>query len=380
MTTPVVTTDRVNPCPTTAAWTDIHSIIFTFKPHANPYYNDAHNQLNATYAQVVSGTELDLLFEDDTRVAIKQDAIAIIRDTIIELMTPLAIRTTNKALVKQYIIDIPISSRMSTYTKPWRASSDIETTFLFTRKASQKEITINLDIDGLHFRPHTGPADFFDPKKFEDISNVPFPTTAAQDAIILRNFTEIHRRGEEVIICRAIHTQCIQNFSEMKKRMRQLERQIRVLTKASTPSTKRGTEIRIGTPDPGQDTRRAIGTPHQGQDTRRAILCSKPKLLSILWDEYQNGVGGRLPAKEFTRQQRGVCKAVYSSRKTFWDCMERLMDNGLTVNSALARINDIYKGSITQKLIALRIDERKGGHNQLCPVRVERTSGTKRKH
>ena len=167
-----------------------------------------------------------------------------------------------------------------------------------------------------------------------------------------------------------IHTQCLIQFAEMSRRMRQLERHIRILTyapaRASGPATKRGTKIRIGTPD-------------QGQDTRQAILCSKPKMFSILWDEYQNGIGGRLPAKEFTRQQRGGCKAVYSARKTFWDCMERLIDNGLTVQSALARINTVYHdGSITQKLIALRKDERKGGHNQLCPFSVDRTSGRRR--
>ena len=167
-----------------------------------------------------------------------------------------------------------------------------------------------------------------------------------------------------------IHTQCLIQFAEMSRRMRQLERHIRILTyapaRASGPATKRGTKIRIGTPD-------------QGQDTRQAILCSKPKMFSILWDEYQNGIGGRLPAKDFTRQQRGGCKAVYSARKIFWDCMERLIDNGLTVQSALARINSVYHdGPITQKLIALRKDERKGGHNQLCPISVDRTRGRRR--
>ena len=159
----------------------------------------------------------------------------------------------------------------------------------------------------------------------------------------------------------------------MSRRMRQLERHIRILTYipargASGPATKRGTKIRIGTPD-------------QGQDTRRAILCSKPKMFSILWDEYQNGIGGRLPAKDFTRQQRGGCKAVYSARKIFWDCMERLIDNGLTVQSALARINSVYHdGPITQKLIALRKDERKGGHSNFCWQNTRKEENPAPKH
>ena len=55
-----------------------------------------------------------------------------------------------------------------------------------------------------------------------------------------------------------IHTQCLIQFAEMSRRMRQLERHIRILTyapaRASGPTTKRGTKIRIGTPDQGQDT------------------------------------------------------------------------------------------------------------------------------
>ena len=155
----------------------------------------------------------------------------------------------------------------------------------------------------------------------------------------------------------------VQEFAEMKRKIRRLEEQIRSLAYAparnSTPTTTRGTEIRAGCPD-------------QGQDTRPATLSQKPKLLAILWDEYINGVGGRLPAKQFSRQQRGTCKAVYSQRKVFWDCMERQIDSGATVQTALNRINGIYKGTITQILDTLRTDERKGGHNQLCPFSVDR--------
>ena len=163
--------------PTPAAWTDIHSLVFKFKPHANKSFEDAHKQLNATYAQAVSGTALDELFVDSTRTTLKQDAIAILRDKIVDLITPLAIRTIDKQLVKRYTKDLPISSKMSSYLKPWRTSTDIEASLLFARKSKLTEITINLDINGLHFKPHTGPNGFFDPKKFEDISSTPFAVT-----------------------------------------------------------------------------------------------------------------------------------------------------------------------------------------------------------
>ena len=87
-------------------------------------------------------------------------------------------------------------------------------------------------------------------------------------------------------------------FAEMKNRIRRLEDRIRVLQNAPAmvivrrrfdPTiTRRGVEIREGNPD-------------QGQDTRPATLMRNPKMLEFLWDdEYQNGVGGRKPAREFT--------------------------------------------------------------------------------
>ena len=141
-------------------------------------------------------------------------------------------------------------------------------------------------------------------------------------------------------------------FAEMKNRIRRLEDRIRVLQNAPArvvvnrrfdPTlTQRGVEIREGNPD-------------QGQDTRPATLMRNPKLLGILWDEYQNGVGGRKPAREFTRAERGQCKAVYSQRKPFWECMERQIDRGDTKTTALKRVMQVYGhlGSVTKMLIGI---------------------------
>ena len=120
------------------------------------------------------------------------------------------------------------------------------------------------------------------------------------------------------------------------------------------PRTRRGEEIRVGTAD-------------QGQDTRQATLCSNPKLLSVLWDEYVNGVGGRLPARLFSAAQRGRCKTIYSNRNKFWQLMERLIDHGYTASTALDKIERVYPGTLTQKLVRIHRDKNNGGHNQLCP-------------
>ena len=97
-------------------------------------------------------------------------------------------------------------------------------------------------------------------------------------------------------------------------------------------------------------------------------------MLEFLWDEYQNGIGGRKSAREFTRAERGRCKAVYSQRKPFWECMERQLNRGATKIVALKRVMQVYEhhGSVTKMLIAIRRDEKRGGHNLLNPVSAER--------
>ena len=165
-------------------------------------------------------------------------------------------------------------------------------------------------------------------------------------------------------------------FAEMKNRIRRLEDRIRVLQNAPA-RVMAGTVSRR---DPTRTSRGVLireGNPDQGQDTRPVTLTRNPKLLSAIWDEYQNGTGGRKPAREFTRAERGRCKAVYSQRKPFWVCMERQMNRGDTVLTALNRINSIYSvfGSVTKMLIAIRRDEKRGGHTLLNPVSVEHRRG-----
>jgi hypothetical protein len=97
-----------------------------------------------------------------------------------------------------------------------------------------------------------------------------------------------------------------------------------------------------------------------------ATLHSCPRTLELLWDEYQNGIGGRKPAREFTRSERGKVKFKYSRRLLFWKCMERLLNRGNTVSTAIRKIHDIYGYTTVTKLIEkLRRDERNGGHNRL---------------
>ena len=172
------------------------------------------------------------------------------------------------------------------------------------------------------------------------------------------------RLGTTMNVMNEVQQHQVHELADIKNKLERMQSQLRTLAYAparraggaveAQPRTRRGEEIRVG-------------ASNQGQDTRPATLCNNPKLLSVLWDEYLNGVGGRLPARLFSAAQRGRCKAIYSNRNKFWQLMERLINHGYTASTALDKIERVYPGTLTQKLVRIRRDENNGGHNQLCP-------------
>jgi len=92
----------------------------------------------------------------------------------------------------------------------------------------------------------------------------------------------------------------------------------------------------------------------------RAELSPNPKNLYTLWDEYINGIGGRKPASEFTREERGKVKHKYCRRKIVWDRIVLLINAGLTSQVACDRIYDVYgqSKSVTIIINALKKDIR----------------------
>ena len=146
----------------------------------------------------------------------------------------------------------------------------------------------------------------------------------------------------------------VSEFADLKRRLRRIEENLRSIQVA--PARRGGAHgpvaYRLGT-DAG--------------DTRPAVLHGCPRTLAVLWDEYQNGIGGNKPARMFTRRERGGrVKFRYSRRKVFWDCMSRLLSRGNTIATAIAKIKGVYGDvSVTKTLERMRPDERAGGHANL---------------
>ena len=56
-----------------------------------------------------------------------------------------------------------------------------------------------------------------------------------------------------------------------------------------------------------------------------ATLGKNPKTLHSLWREFEEGLGGRKPAKMFTARERGKVKQMYYRRKVVWDSVALLI-------------------------------------------------------
>ena len=101
--------------------------------------------------------------------------------------------------------------------------------------------------------------------------------------------------------------------------------------------------------------------------TQPATLSPLPRTLNDLWVEYMFGIGGRKPARLFTRIERGHVKDKYSFRKLGWDVISNLVNSGMTAEDAIQKVYDVYGHSTptTTILKKIRADKGNGGHPNL---------------
>ena len=99
-----------------------------------------------------------------------------------------------------------------------------------------------------------------------------------------------------------------------------------------------------------------------------ARLSDKPKTINDLWQEYQHGIGGNLPARLFRSRERGRCKTNYSRRNLVWTVVKDLILAGLDADVACDRIYQAYghNKSISYITNAMYRDKRlAGGKNAI---------------
>ena len=95
-----------------------------------------------------------------------------------------------------------------------------------------------------------------------------------------------------------------------------------------------------------------------------AKLYRSPKSLYDLWQEYQFGLNGEKPAKDFSSTERGKNKSMYCRRKVFWDVISTLIRAGYTSDTAIDKVYQVYgRGTSVTSILVMMVRDRKNGGN-----------------
>ena len=83
----------------------------------------------------------------------------------------------------------------------------------------------------------------------------------------------------------------------------------------------------------------------------------------MLWREYKIGLNGIKPAQQFMVEERNLNKAVaqmYSRRNNVWQCIQRLVNAGFSLEVAIQKIHAAYGyNATTTKVIKGMIADKK---------------------
>ena len=100
-----------------------------------------------------------------------------------------------------------------------------------------------------------------------------------------------------------------------------------------------------------------------GRATRRprATLCKRPKDLYELWNEWELGIHGGVPAKHFSAAERGANKLNFSLRRNFWGKANEMARAGWSSAAAINEIINHYGShlALTDILKLMRKDKKK---------------------
>jgi hypothetical protein len=96
-------------------------------------------------------------------------------------------------------------------------------------------------------------------------------------------------------------------------------------------------------------------------------LCSCPKSLFDLWQEYMIGIGDAKPVKDYTETERGANKINYCRSKTFWDVVSKRTNAGYLACVAINRVYECYGNGlyVTKFLNQMTKYKKNGGHPNL---------------
>lgn len=109
----------------------------------------------------------------------------------------------------------------------------------------------------------------------------------------------------------------------------------------------------------------------QGTVRPNAVLHPSPATIHQLWEEYQHGISGNIPAKDFRPRERGRCKFTYSRRNKVWQIICDLVRAGIDADVVCDRFYLAYGAnkSVTTIINCVYAQARgKGGEEAKHPL------------
>ena len=117
----------------------------------------------------------------------------------------------------------------------------------------------------------------------------------------------------------------------------------------------------------GNDGQQHNNPPAAGLNGGVATLSPTPRCLYVLWQEFQDRIGGRKAARLFTLRERGQVKQKFSRRKVVWETVERLVRGGVLANVAIDRIYQAHGRELNvTRIINRMLDDRKNNSIPGC--------------
>jgi hypothetical protein len=97
----------------------------------------------------------------------------------------------------------------------------------------------------------------------------------------------------------------------------------------------------------------------------RSSLSPLPRHLFDLWQEHVEGIGGRKAARYFSFIERGYVKHKFHCREIVWYMISGLTKQGVTANSAINLIHNVYgqQTSVTHIINGVRRAIKNGNLN-----------------
>ncbi len=92
------------------------------------------------------------------------------------------------------------------------------------------------------------------------------------------------------------------------------------------------------------------------------LLFKNPKDLYFVWKEWEFGVNGVKPARDFTSMERGANKFTYCQCKVFWDAVIRMILHGFILDSVIDRNYLVYgQGKPVSYILKALADDKRTG-------------------